>query len=120
MVDPTDTTPRIALARDNLTAKLGELRRREARVRTVLSPMRHLANPWLRVGVAAAIGYRLGRAGPVRIAVEPTSAGSETLFRSIVRAGLVVVAQAVVRRAVAELMEATSVDEPVTCMNHGQ
>jgi len=120
VVDPTDTTPRIALARDNLKAKLGELRRREARVRTVLSPMRHLANPWLRVGVAAVIGYRLGRAGPVRIAVEPTPARSETLLRSIVRASLVVVAQAVVRRAVAELVEPSSADEPVTCMNRGQ
>lgn len=105
MVDPIDTTPRIALARDNLTVKLGELRRREARVRTVLSPIRHLANPWLYVGVAAVIGYRLGRAGPARAAIEPTLARSETLFRSIVRASLVVVAQAVVRRVVLELVE---------------
>jgi hypothetical protein len=46
----TDTTSQIALARDHLTAKLGELQRREARVRMVLSPIRQFTNPWLRMG----------------------------------------------------------------------
>jgi hypothetical protein len=99
VADPTDTASRIALARDNLTAKLGELRRREARVRVFLSPLRYLANPWLRVGVAAVIGYQLGRASPARAAVERVPAGPDTLIRSLVRASLVAVAQAVVRRA---------------------
>jgi len=111
VADPTDTTSRIALARDSLTAKLGELRRREASVRTALSPIRHLANPWLRIGVATLIGYRLGRPDPVRAAVETTPARSETLFGAIVRASLVVVAQAVVRRVVVEFV-AGEVDGP--------
>jgi hypothetical protein len=105
VADPTDTTSRIALARDSFTAKLAELRRREASVRAVLSPVRHLANPWLRIGVAAFIGYRLGRPRPVRTAVETPPARSETLVGAIVRASLVVVAQAVVRRVVVELVE---------------
>jgi hypothetical protein len=105
VADSTDTTSRIVLARDNLTAKLGELRRREARVRTVLSPIRHLANPWLRVGVAAFIGYRLGRPDPARAAVETPPVRSETLIGAMVRASLVMVAQAVVRRVVVEFVE---------------
>jgi protein gp37 len=103
MLDSTDTTSRIALARGNLTAKIGELRRREARVRTVLSPLRHLANPWLHVGAAALIGYRIGRPRPAPAAVATIAAGSETLLGAIVRASLVAVAQAVVRRVVAEV-----------------
>jgi hypothetical protein len=101
MADPTDTASRIARAHDGLTTKLTELRRREARVRTALSPIRHLANPWLRIGVAALIGYRLGRPDPVR---ETAPARSETLLGAIVRASLVVVAQAAVRRALAEFI----------------
>lgn len=122
MTDPTDTTSRIALARHNFTAKLGELRRREASVRAVLSPIRHLANPWLRIGVAALIGYRLGRRHPVCAAIETTparsAARSETLFGAIVRASLVVVAQAVVRRVLVELVEgdiAASSADPAAC-----
>jgi hypothetical protein len=101
VADPTDTASRIALAHDGLTSKLTELRRREARVRTVLSPIRHLANPWLRIGVAALIGYRLGRSGPAR---ETEPARSETLLGAIVRASLIVVAQAAVRRVLVELI----------------
>jgi hypothetical protein len=116
VADPTDTTSRIALARDHLTVKLGELRRREARVRRVLSPIRQFANPWLRIGVAAFIGYRLGRPDPTPAAVEPTPARSETLVRAVVRASLVAIAQAVVRRIVAELVagdvDASSVGPP--------
>jgi hypothetical protein len=114
VADPTDTASRIELARDGLTAKLGELRRREASVRAVLSPIRHLANPWLRIGVAAVIGYRLGRPGPVRAAVETAPARSETLLGAIVRASLIVVAQAVVRRVVVELVaeDTDEIDAP--------
>lgn len=105
MVDLTDTASRIALARDNLTEKLGELRRREVHVRTVLSPIRHLANPWLRVGVAVLVGYRLGRPAAIRAAAATMPAPSETLIRAIVRASLVAVTQAVVRRIVVELAD---------------
>jgi hypothetical protein len=101
VADPTDTASRIALAHDGLTTKLAELRRREARVRTALSPIRHLANPWLRIGVAAFIGYRLGRPDPAR---EPAPARSESLLGAIVRASLVVAAQVAVRRVLVELV----------------
>jgi hypothetical protein len=101
VADLTDTASRIALAHDGLTTKLTELRRREARVRTALSPIRHLANPWLRIGVAALIGYRFGRPGPAR---EAAPACAETLLGAIVRASLVVVAQAAVRRVLVELI----------------
>jgi hypothetical protein len=57
----TDTTTRIVVAHDDLTAKLTELRRRETLVRTQLSPLRYLASPWLYLAIAALIGYRLGR-----------------------------------------------------------
>jgi hypothetical protein len=105
VVESTDTASRIALARDSLTEKLGELRRREAHVRTVLSPIRHLANPWLRVGLAVFVGYRLGKPDPIRATVATTPAGPETLVHAIVRASLVAVAQAVVRRIVVELVD---------------
>jgi hypothetical protein len=105
--DLTDTASRIALARDHLTEKLDELRRREVHVRTVLSPIRHLANPWLRVGVAVLVGYRLGRPAPIRAAVATVPAASETLIHAVVRASLVAVAQAVVRRVVVELIDRT-------------
>jgi hypothetical protein len=54
--------------------------------------------------VAAFIGYRLGRPDPTSAAVESTPVRSETLVRAVVRASLVAVAQAVVRRVVAELV----------------
>jgi hypothetical protein len=102
VTDPTDTASRIALARAHLTAKLAELRRREAQVRTALSPIGYLGNPWLRVGLAAVIGYRLGRPAPVRMAVDTRPARADTLIHALVRASLVVVAQAIVRRMVDE------------------
>ena len=116
MADPTDAASRITLARDNLTAKLGELRRREARVRVFLSPARYLANPWLRVGLAAVIGYQLGRAGPARAAVA-YAPGPDTLIRSLVRAGLVAVAQAVVRRVGSRLATAPGMTNAKNAIN---
>lgn len=113
MADLTDTASRIALAHDSLTRKLGELRRRETRVRKVLSPVRHLANPWLRIGVAVLIGYRIGRPRPAR---ETAPARSETLLGAVVRASLVMLAQAAVRRVLVDLIadgdEAASASMP--------
>lgn len=105
MVDPTDNPSRIALARDNLTAKLGELRRREARVRAVLSPVRHLASPWLYVGIAAVVGYRLGRPDPIPRSIEIAPARRETVVHAIVRASVVAIAQALARRAMARIVD---------------
>ena len=104
---PTDNSSRIALARDNLAVKLGELRRREAHVRAVLSPARYLASPWLYVGIAALVGYRFGRPDPVPGCVHSTPGHRDTVVRAIVRAGLVAIAQALARRAMSRI-----VDEP--------
>jgi hypothetical protein len=105
VADPPDNPSRIALTRDSLTAKLGELRRREAHVRAVLSPVRHLANPWLYVGIAAVVGYRLGRPDPVQSAVATTPPPRETVIQAIVRASVVAIAQAVARRVVVRLVD---------------
>src|SRR5438067_11621359 len=100
MNDSNDTAARIALAHDQLAEKLEELRRRERHARTRLSPIRHLASPWLYVGIAAVVGYRLGRPGPHSAPAETVPARDETLTHAVVRASLVAVAQAIVRRLV--------------------
>jgi hypothetical protein len=107
----SESDERIAVARDHLTGKLAELHRRQTAVVTALSPLRHLANPWLGVGLAVLVGYRLGRpalgavAAPVelrRTVVDPPS-----FVRSIVRATAVVAAEMVVRRAITRWIERT-------------
>jgi len=105
VADSTDTAARIALARDNLAAKLGELRRREAHVRTVLSPVRYLASPWLHVALAAFIGYRLARPDPIRAAMPAAPSHRDTIIRAVARASVIAVAQAVARRAVIGLVD---------------
>jgi len=95
MAEP-ESTVLMELARTNLSAKLAELRRREARVRVAVAPIRQLANPWLQIGVAAVVGYRLGR--PSRAVT--TVVGGGTLIHALVRASVVAVAQALVRRVV--------------------
>jgi hypothetical protein len=105
VADPTDTSSQIALARVNLTTKLGELRRREAHVRAVLSPVRHLANPWLYVGIAAAVGYRLGRPARIHATVETSPGRRETAVRAIVRASVVAIARALARRVLVRLVD---------------
>jgi hypothetical protein len=52
---------RIAAARANLSQRLGELERRVDEVKHNLDPASWLANPWARVGIAAAVGFVLGR-----------------------------------------------------------
>jgi hypothetical protein len=104
VAEPTDNPSRIALTRDSLTAKVAELRRREAHVRVVLSRARHLANPWLYVGIAAVVGYRLGP-NSARAAVATTPPQRETVIQAIVRAGVVAIAQAVARRVVVRLVD---------------
>ena|ERR1044071_4471318 len=93
----------ITLARDNLTAKLVELRRREAHVRTAVAPLRYLANPWLHLGIAAVIGYRLGRPSRSVAPVASAPASGETLTHAVVRASLVAITQAFVGRALVSL-----------------
>lgn len=55
-----DPSVRIARARESLAEKLDELRAREAKVRATVAPIRHLANPWVQVGIAACLGLLLG------------------------------------------------------------
>src|SRR5712672_930827 len=95
-----DTEARIAVAHDQLAAKLEELRRRERQARTRLSPIRHLASPWLYVGIAGLVGYRLGRPNPRCASDVTVPARDETLTHAVVRASVVAVAQALVRRLV--------------------
>lgn len=59
-----DPQTRITKARADLTEKLDELRRREEKVRESIAPiqhLKHLASPWLRVGLAALAGLSVGR-----------------------------------------------------------
>ncbi|MFT3692018.1 MAG: hypothetical protein QM831_02670 [Kofleriaceae bacterium] len=60
VVDDEDPNLRIARARESLTEKLDELRRREAKVRATVAPVRHLANPWVQLGIALAAGLFFG------------------------------------------------------------
>ena len=102
---PPDNASRIALARDGLTAKLGELRRRESQVRTALSPIRHLTNPWLHVAIAAVVGYRLGRPGRTHSTIEATPVRRDTLIQVIGRASAIAIAQALARAAISRLVD---------------
>jgi ElaB/YqjD/DUF883 family membrane-anchored ribosome-binding protein len=52
---------RIAEARQNLSVRLSELDRRVDFMRHRIDPRGWLENPWARVGVAAAVGFALGR-----------------------------------------------------------
>ena len=97
----TDPAPSIEVARSNLTAKLAELRRRESHVRSAIAPLRHLANPWLHLGIAAVIGYRLGRRPRSAAAPIPST---PTMTGTIVRAGIVAAAEAIVRRVAVALV----------------
>ena|SRR2546421_2307258 len=100
-----DTTARIALAHDQLAAKLEELRRRERHARTRLAPIRYLASPWLYVAIAGLVGYRLGRPSPRCASAASIPARDESLAHAVVRASVVAVAQALVRRVVTVAVE---------------
>jgi hypothetical protein len=113
VIDLTDRASKIELARRNLTDKLTELRRREASVRSAVAPIRYLANPWLHLGIAVVIGYRFGGAvararATTTVVPSPSSAPSpqDSLPRTLVRAGMVAIAQVVVRRVVTDLVDA--------------
>jgi hypothetical protein len=90
----------IAVDRENLRAKLAELRKHEKQVRT--SPLRYLTNPWVHLGIAAIIGYGLGRRSRYApAAVAPT----EPMTHAIIRAGILALGQTLVRRAVVVLFD---------------
>jgi hypothetical protein len=70
----------VDVLRANLDEKLAELKRRAVHAKEVLTPATYLQNPWVRIGIAAAVGFAIG-AGARRD-------GGEGLFHSILRAGL--------------------------------
>jgi len=96
---------RISQAHENLTAGLDELRRRETRLVSAWAPIRVLGNPWLRFGVAALVGYRLGRPRVDHGAPAAAPARDETLTHAIARASAIVIAQVVVRRVAGALVD---------------
>ena len=111
MTTSGDAQGRIVLARRNLTSKLAELRKRETRVREAISPMRHLGNPWLRLGLAALVGYRLGRRPRTAPAAPAARTGLElvprqdSLMQGIIRAGAIAVTTAIMRHLAEEFVE---------------
>lgn len=57
---------RIAEARAKLSGRLAELDRRVENVKHNLDPASWLRNPWARVGVAAGLGFLLGRSAAMQ------------------------------------------------------
>lgn len=105
MTDPLEADERIAVARERLAAKLTELRRRQASVVTALAPLRHLANPWLGVGLAVFVGYRFGRPRVAEAAASAPPRIAETLLHAIVRTGAITVVQALARHATNRIVD---------------
>ena len=89
---------RIAIAREGLIEKLGELRRRGTRARALLRPSRYLDNPWLRLGVGIALGYAIRARRAAHHALPAAPAAREDVVVEIVKTGVVALAKAVVRR----------------------
>jgi hypothetical protein len=81
----------IELARRDLSDKLDELRRRAHQLRTWMSPATYWNMPMLRFGVGFVVGYALGR--------RPASAGSPSMLRAVIRAGLAAASASLVRQA---------------------
>ena len=90
-----ETNRNIEELRSSLTEKLGELHRRATHAKLVLSPSTYWKNPWIRLGIGAAIGFAI---------VDRRPAGARThepLVHAIVRAGLCAAASALVARSLA-------------------
>jgi hypothetical protein len=52
---------RVATSERGLVDKLRELQRRARVAKTMLTPSTYLDNPWVRLGLAATVGYLVGR-----------------------------------------------------------
>src|SRR3954471_14961141 len=90
-----ETNRHIDELRGNLTEKLGELHRRATHVKLALSPSTYWNNPWIRIGIGAAIGFALVDRRPAAARTH------EGLVHAIVRAGLCAAASALVARSLA-------------------
>ena len=88
---------------DAITSRISrtreELHRRQARLRSMLD------DPWLRVGLAAFIGYRLGSPRRTEDARATRPVRDDTLTQAFVRAGLLALAQTLARRALIALAD---------------
>lgn len=78
--------------RQRLGARLHGLHRRVMYVRAMISPRTYIANPWLRLGAAAVVGYRLGRPNPTTRAL-----GDETVLDALLRTVMVNVTTSAIR-----------------------
>ncbi len=104
MADHTDTNARIAAARDRLAAKLAELQHRVTAARELVSPATYLANPWVRFGLGAAVGFLIGRA-PKRLTTGAPATADEGIVRATLRTTLISLASSFVSRAINQVVE---------------
>jgi hypothetical protein len=79
--------------RAGLADKLAELHRRAKHARALASPSTYLRNPWVQLGIAAAIGYAL---------LDRRGRQHEGLVHAVVRSGLSAAAHVLVTRALAK------------------
>jgi hypothetical protein len=94
MSDP-EMDRKIEQLRRDLTEKLGELRRRAADAKLVLSPSTYWRSPQIRIAIGFAIGFAIGARRPAAAEV----GAREGLLRAIVRTGLCAAASALVTRS---------------------
>jgi hypothetical protein len=90
----TDTSGKLEDLRNNITDKLGELHRRATHAKLVLSPSSYWKNPWVRLGIGAAVGLVLGQ--------RSTGRTHESLAHAVVRSGLSAAAAVLVTRALTQ------------------
>lgn len=85
--DPTEAAidQRIATARGRLAARLSELDHRVDAVKESFDPRTWIDSPWLRLGLAMAIGYGLGRS---RLALPLLKTFAGTAGSALVRRAL--------------------------------
>jgi len=92
---------RIAELRARLAANVGELQQRVTRARTLLSPRTYLDNPWVRLGLGAAVGYLAGRRRKPRLLTDGgASPGSESLVHAVLRSTVMTLAASMIQRAI--------------------
>ncbi|MBA3540479.1 MAG: hypothetical protein H0T79_12790 [Deltaproteobacteria bacterium] len=89
----TETALKIDELRQNLNEKLGELHRRANHTKDVLTPSTYWKNPWVRVGIAAALGFVVGD-----LRRRPSERTYEGMTHAVLRAGLATAASALVAR----------------------
>lgn len=117
MADHAATEARIAQARERLASKLTELQTRVTHVKSIVSPRTYLENPWVQLGIGAAVGFFLGGRVPPshRLMPGPSEPGAAPtrergIFGSAVRGAIISIATSVLRRAVTEVLRSVDAD----------